>query len=127
MIIGTGVDIVDIRRIDRLFQKFGDHFLNKIFTKSEIAFSKTRKEFVSTLAKIFALKEATVKAISNTNGLKWHDMEVSHDDSGRPLVTLSGQAFSNVSQKSGKCSNFRIHASLSDEKDYAIAFVLIEC
>lgn len=123
MIIGVGIDIVDIRRIDVLLRKFGEHFLRKIYTQQEVAFSQSRKNVVNSLAKMFALKEATIKALSDAKGVKWHDMEVLHDKNGRPNIKLMGIALDNVLQKS---EIFRIHASASDETTYAMSYVIIE-
>lgn len=123
MIIGVGIDIVDISRITSLLQKFGNHFVNKIFTPKEIAFCKSRSSSVSSFAKMFSLKEAMIKALSNAKGLAWHDMEISHDENGKPLMTLSGIALKNLLSKT---NNFNIQVSVSDERQYAIAYVIIE-
>ncbi|MDR0942656.1 MAG: holo-ACP synthase [Holosporales bacterium] len=122
-IIGIGIDILDIRRIDRLLQKFPIRFKNKIFAEEEIDSCMKRKGYISSFAKIFALKEATIKAISNTHNLKWLDIKISNDNNGKPLVNLSGYALKNVQSKADK---FAISASVSDEKNYAVAFVIIE-
>lgn len=123
MIIGVGVDIVDIDRIDSLLRKFQNHFLNKIFTKSEIEFCSTRVNAVSSYAKMFSLKEATIKALSDAKGIRWHDMEILHDANGKPTVSLSGVALANVKSKTDK---FNLQASVSDEKKYVVAYVIIE-
>ena len=123
MILGVGVDIVDIDRIDSLLQKFGEHFLKKIYTSAEVDFCFKRVSVASSLAKMYALKEATIKALSDARGLHWHDIEVLHDSHGKPIVNLSGVAFTNVQAKS---EHFNIQASVSDEKRYAIAYVTIE-
>ncbi len=123
MIIGVGIDIVDVRRIDALFRKFGTHFLKKIYTEQEIAFCCSRRDVANSLAKMYALKEATIKALSDAEGIKWHDMEVCHDKNGRPEVKLRGIALENIQSKA---KDFSIQASASDEQMYAIAYVLIE-
>ena len=123
MIIGVGIDIVEISRIGSLLEKFQSHFLNKIYTEEEIRFCYSRKNVVSSLAKMFALKEATIKALSDAKGIKWHEMAIRHNENGKPLVTLSGTALNNLKSKT---NDFNIQASVSDEQEYAIAYVVIE-
>jgi holo-[acyl-carrier protein] synthase len=123
MIIGIGVDIVDIRRIERLIHKYQERFIKKVFSEQEIAFCQKRSRFVASFAKMFSLKEATVKAISDFSGIFWHNIEIMHDSFGKPIILLSGNALRNLQKR---CKNFSISASVSDEKNYATAFVLIE-
>ena len=123
MIIGVGVDIVDIRRIDNLLQKFQDRFTKRIFTPKEVDYCFSKSNPSSYLAKMFSIKEAAIKAISDTKNLAWHDMEISHDANGKPLMTLSGNALRNLQKKT---TNFNIQISTSDEVNYAIGFVIIE-
>ncbi|MDR1390915.1 MAG: holo-ACP synthase [Holosporales bacterium] len=123
MIIGVGVDIVDIKRIATLLKKFGNKFEKKFFTNHEVVFCNKRCNPENSFAKLFSLKEATIKAVSNASGITWHDMEVTHDVNGRPIMSLAGNALKNLQKKS---ENFSIHASVSDEKGYATAFVIIE-
>lgn len=123
MIVGLGIDIVDVRRIDALFHKFGTHFLKKIYTEQEITFCCARNNVVNSLAKMYALKEATIKALSDAKGIKWHDMEILHDQNGRPEVKLQGIALENLQKKA---NTFSIQASVSDEQIYAVAYVLID-
>lgn len=123
MIIGVGVDIVDIRRIDAILQKLQPQFIRKIFTQEERDYCLSKSSPASYFAKMFSIKEATIKAISNTSGIAWHDMSISHDANGKPIMTLSGNALQNLQNKSPK---FNIQVSTSDEKNYAIGFVIIE-
>ena len=123
MIIGVGIDIVDVRRIDSILRKFKEQFLNKIYTDAEIRFCYSRSDAVSSLAKMFSLKEATIKALSDAKGIGWHDMQISHDENGKPIMNLSGKALEHLKKKT---SNFNIQVSVSDEKKYAIAYVIIE-
>lgn len=119
MITGIGTDIVEIKRIEYAIEKYGDRFLNKIFTNNEIEFCKKRTNFVHSLAKMFAIKEATGKAISDMRGIGWRDIEVDHDKFGKPIVLLHNKA----KEKIKSCTN--IFVSTSDEKLYATAFVII--
>lgn len=123
MIIGVGIDIVDIERIASLLEKFQEHFLKKIYTEQEIQFCFSGKNVASSLAKMFALKEAMIKALSDAKGIKWHEMEVFHDINGKPLMNLTGKALENLEAKAEK---FNIQVSVSDEKKYAVAYVMIE-
>ena len=123
MIIGLGIDIVDTTRVDSLLRKFGDHFLNKIYTPSEIQFCRSRVDMSNSLAKMFAIKEAAIKALSDAKGIRWHDIEIHHDCYGKPLLGLSGVALKNISSKS---KAYSINVSVSDEKKYAAAVVVIE-
>ncbi|MDR0553004.1 MAG: holo-ACP synthase [Holosporales bacterium] len=121
MIIGVGTDIVDIRRIAAAIGRHGDRFLERIFTRSEINFCRSRLLSIESFAKIFAAKEAIIKAISYTNGMTWHDIEVLHEKNGRPYAVLAGAALRNI-----RSNDFHINISISDEKNYAIAFAIIE-
>lgn len=123
MIVGVGIDIVDIRRIDSLLLKFQDKFTKKIFTEKEIESCKSRGNPVCSFAKMFSLKEATIKAVSDAKGIAWHDMEITHDENGKPIMTLFGNALRNLQKKT---KNFNIQVSVSDEKNYAVAYVIIE-
>ncbi|MDR1609517.1 MAG: holo-ACP synthase [Holosporales bacterium] len=123
MIIGIGIDILAISRVGRLLAKFPERFRTKVFTKAEALFCDARVESVSSYAKMFALKEATIKAISCTKGMHWHDMEVTHDHNGRPLINLHGGALRNVLKRAAR---FSVLATVSDEKDHVSACVIIE-
>ena len=123
MIIGIGVDILDIRRIQHLFQKFENQFEKKIFTKQEIEFCKKRKSSIESFAKMFSIKEAVIKAISDVSGIFWHDIEILHDKNGKPSVNLTGNALKNLKKKTEK---FNMEISVSDEPPYVTAFVVIE-
>jgi holo-[acyl-carrier protein] synthase len=122
LIIGVGVDVLDIRRIGRLVQKFPEKFVEKIWTPQELEFCQTRNKYVESLAKMFSLKEAVLKAISDVSGVRWHDVEVLHDARGKPLIGLSGRALQNIMKKS---QIFQIEASTSDEPPYVVSFVVI--
>ncbi|MBQ7524514.1 MAG: holo-ACP synthase [Alphaproteobacteria bacterium] len=124
MIIGVGIDIVDIRRIAALLQKFPDRFVDRIFTMSEVDFCRARGDnAAASFAKMFSLKEATIKAVSAVEGIRWHDMEVNHDPNGKPIILISGRMLENLRRKA---EQFNVQASVSDEKHYATAYVVIE-
>ena len=123
MIIGTGIDIVDIRRIESLLERYGQRFITRVFTNKEIMSCEARSGRASSYAKVFAVKEATIKAISNKEGIRWHDIEITHDEHGRPMITLTGTALKKTLEKD---KNYKTHVTISDERRYATAMVVIE-
>lgn len=92
MIIGIGVDIVDLDRIRDLVERHGQRFLNRIYTSGEIAYCTSRKRSNQHFAARFAAKEAAFKAFGTglREGVVWKDVEVVNDSSGRPRIRLSG-------------------------------------
>ena len=90
MIIGTGIDIVNIDRIERLMARWGDLFLGRVFTKKEIARCQRRARPPECFAIRFAAKEAFLKAIGwgLRNGVQWTDIEVENDPMGKPTLRL---------------------------------------
>ena len=128
MIIGVGTDICDIRRIRALVDKHGDRFARKTFTEEERAKCDARPDPVPCYAKRFAAKEAVAKALaSETSGaLSWTDVEVINRLSGRPDVLLHGGAAERLQSLLPDGHTARIRLSLSDERDYAVAFAVVE-
>ena len=124
MIYGIGVDLVSIKRIERVILRWGDRFIQRVFTLDEIDFCARRSPSFSAFALRFAAKEAFSKAIGlgMRKGLKWRDIEIFNYPSGKPGLTLHGKS-SEICQKTGVT---RIHLSLSDEGDYGVAMVVIE-
>ncbi|MCK4463203.1 MAG: holo-ACP synthase [Candidatus Omnitrophica bacterium] len=94
MIIGTGIDIVEIDRFKKTVKKYGNSFLKKIFTNNEISYSKKRRFSNQHFAARFATKEAVLKAFGDNPGAikKWTDIEVLNDKNGKPLVSFHGSA-----------------------------------
>jgi holo-[acyl-carrier protein] synthase len=128
MIIGLGSDIVQIDRIEKSIKEFGNKFLQKIFTISEIETAKiftSNKRVFSYYAKRFAAKEAFVKAlgVGFRNGIKFTDIEVVNDHNGKPDIALYGAAKKYMEQNH---SNAKIHLSLTDDYPIAMAIVIIE-
>jgi holo-[acyl-carrier protein] synthase len=125
-VIGLGTDIVNINRIKKIYSKYGNHFLNKIFTESEKKSKKKLSRFtnVSTIAKRFAAKEAISKAIGYgfSNGIHFKDIEIYNDDSGKPYANLNGKAKTIVNKISKK---YNIFLTLSNDKPWAVATALI--
>ncbi len=126
MIICNGIDIIDIRRIKKTIDKYNYKFKNKCFHLEEIKKSESKFKSVESYAKRYAAKEACAKALGTglARGVFWKDIEVQNDQYGKPKIKLHNKAlkyFENLS-KNNECS---IEVSLSDEKNYAIANVII--
>ncbi len=128
MIIGIGTDFCDIRRIEKTIEKFDDRFLDRIFTKAERAYCDTKSGRASYYAKRFAAKEAAAKALSGpkTGHLRWQDVEVKNDPSGRPVIYLHRAAKERLDSLTPHGMNAHIQLSLSDDYPYAQAFVITE-
>jgi holo-[acyl-carrier protein] synthase len=127
MIIGIGNDIVDIRRIDKTLQRFGDRFVERIFTDTERAKSARRHSPAASYAKRFAAKEACSKALGTgfRRGVFWRDMGVVNLASGRPTLQLTGGAAEQLGRLIPPGHEARIDVTLTDEFPYAEAFVII--
>ena len=125
MIINIGTDIIDIRRIKKTINKYGDKFKNRCFHKSEILKSENRLKTAESYSKRYAAKEACAKALGTglARGVFWKDIEVINNKYGKPYIKLHNRALKRVNKISKK--NFKIDVSLSDEKKYAIATVII--
>ena len=125
MIVGIGIDIIDIRRIEKTIIKYGDRFIKKCFLQTEIRRSENRRNTIQSYAKRYAAKEACAKALGTglAKGVYWKDIEVSNNNLGKPILTLHNKAAKILNQISSK--NKRIEVSLSDEKNYAISNVII--
>ncbi len=125
MIIGIGNDIIDIRRIENTISKYGRKFKYRCFTEIEIQRSEKRLNKINSYAKRYAAKEACAKALGTgiARGIFWKDISVENNIFGKPSIKLFGNALKRLNQLSKK--NCSIAISLSDEKVYAIANVII--
>ncbi len=121
MIIGVGIDIVEIERFKNLTEKWGEHFLKKIFTQREIDYCLSKRNFHQHLAGRFAAKEAISKAISTgwSGIFRWKDVEILNDESGKPVVVLYNQ----LKEQFKSCF---FHISISHSLNYAVSFALVE-
>lgn len=120
MIYGIGIDIVQISRFKRVVDRWGDRFVNKIFTSEEINYSKSKSFPEESLAGRFAAKEALFKAMGR--GLPWREVEIRRLETGKPEMRLTGKSFKAQRESNISC----IHLSMSHHGDYAIAEVLLE-
>jgi holo-[acyl-carrier protein] synthase len=122
-VIAIGTDILEIKRIDDVLGRLGDRFVRRILTEQEQAEYRDSGQPARLLAKRFAAKEAIAKALGTGigRGVSWHDMQVEHNDSGAPLVRLSGGALEVVQRRGGS----RVELSLADEQHYVVAFAVL--
>jgi holo-[acyl-carrier protein] synthase len=127
MIIGIGSDITDIRRIEKVIERHGERFLNRIFTETERARAERRAKSVETYAKRFAAKEACAKALGTgmRAGVWWRDMGVVNLPSGRPTMKLTGGAAARLAKLTPAGCVADIHVTITDEYPLAQAFVMI--
>ena len=125
MIIGSGIDIINIYRIEKTINKFGKRFKKRCFSSTEITKSENSFNKNGSYAKRYAAKEACSKALGTglARGVFWKDIEVINNKYGKPYIKLHNRALKRVNKISKK--NFKIDVSLSDEKKYAIATVII--
>ncbi|HEY3276513.1 MAG TPA: holo-ACP synthase [Syntrophorhabdaceae bacterium] len=104
----VGVDIVEVSRIAAAVERYGEHFLRKIFTEEEVAYARRKKNIYQSLAGRFAAKEAFMKA--RGRGLPWREIAV-HETGGRPFIMFQGQKYEGI--------------SISHEKAYAVSVVIL--
>ncbi len=127
MILGIGVDLVDINRIERSMTRFGARFLDRVFTEAEQSYCHSMAKPAAAFAKRYAAKEAAVKAIGTgiAEGVCWLDFEVTRTLSGAPGLVVSGVARDRAVALTpiGYVPHF--HLSLTDEFPYAQAFVTL--
>lgn len=116
----VGVDIIEIARIRAAIDRWGDRFLNRIYTSSELNLCRRKAEH---LAGRFAGKEAVMKALgTGVRGIEWREIEILAERSGKPLVQLYGKA----RDKANSLGFGKMAISLSDSREYAVAFVVAE-
>lgn len=127
MIIGLGTDLIDIERIEATIERFGERFLNRIFTPLEQAKSDRRANRAASYARRYAAKEACSKALGTgfRRGVFWRDMGVVDDPSGRPTMKLTGGAARRLAEITPDGMEVRIDVSLTDEPPIAQATVII--
>lgn len=122
MIIGTGIDLIEIERIKEASQNKA--FLDRVFTDTEKGYLKSKNDNPQSIAGLFAAKEAVSKALGMGIGeLSWHDIIIIHDENGAPLVQLSESSMKELASKYG---NIRLHVSITHSKTNAAAFAIAE-
>lgn len=124
MILGIGVDIVDVRRIEGAIYRWQERFLRRIFTDSEIKYCNNKKNPAPRFATRFAAKEALIKALfsKDESTIGYHLIEVTQDPSGRPKFELYDEAKEILNKKNVK----NIHLMISHDGNYGVANVVVE-
>ena len=127
MIIGLGNDIIDIRRIERTLERFGERFINRVFTETERAKAERRNVQAPTYAKRFAAKEACSKALGTglSMGVRWREMGVVNLPTGQPTLELSGGAAARLQALTPPGMRADLHLALTDDFPLAQAIVII--
>jgi holo-[acyl-carrier protein] synthase len=127
VILGIGSDLIDIRRIEKTIERFGDRFIERVFTPLERKKAESRAERVATYAKRFAAKEACSKALGTgfRRGTFWRDMGVVNLPSGRPTLELTGGARKHLEALTPPGHTARIDVTITDEYPMAQALVVI--
>ena len=128
MMIGIGVDIVHIARIKKIIERYGNKFIKRVFTHTEILYSLRHKKKIEYFAKRFAAKEACVKALGYGFGkyATKKEIETISNSRGKPIIQISGKALKTMKNQLPPESKARLHISLSDDNGNAIAIVLFE-
>jgi holo-[acyl-carrier protein] synthase len=124
MILGTGIDMVDVERIRASFERFGERFLNRILLPAEISYCLSHRNPAPFLAARFAAKEAVSKALGTGIGgqLGWRDIEIGRKESGEPFVIFHGPGQALLQQRCGRL----VHINLSHTATHAVAMAILE-
>ncbi len=128
MILGIGNDIIDIRRVERTLEKFGERFTNRVFTEIERQKSDRRHLRAASYAKRFAAKEACAKALGTgvpRHGVHWQHMGVVNLPSGKPTLALTGGAQARLAEMTPAGMRPVIHLTMTDDMPQAQAVVII--
>ena len=128
MIIGLGSDLIDIRRIEKVLERHGSRFTERVFTEIEQAKSDRRQQRAASYAKRFAAKEACAKALGTGlyQGVFWRDMGVVNLPSGQPTMVLTGGAAERLAKMLPPGHVASIHLTITDDFPLAQALVIIE-
>ena len=128
MIIGLGSDLIDIRRIEKSLERYGERFTSRLFTEIEQKKSDARHERAASYAKRFAAKEACSKALGTgiSHGVFWKDMGVVNLPGGKPTMLLTGGAGERLRSMMPAGHEPVVHLTITDDYPLAQAFVIIE-
>jgi holo-[acyl-carrier protein] synthase len=124
MIVGSGIDLVEIDRIQRSLDRFGERFLNRVYTRAEQAYCLRKHQAAESLAARFAAKEAGAKALGTgmSRGVTWVEIEVVREPGGRPTIQFHGRA----AEIAGTLKARRAALSLTHSRNLAMASVVLE-
>ncbi|WP_300554718.1 holo-ACP synthase [Maricaulis sp.] len=128
MILGLGSDLMDIRRIERSLDRFGDRFVQRVFTEIEQAKSDKRRMRAASYAKRFAAKEAGAKALGTgiARGVSWKEIGVVNMPGGKPTLEFKGRALERLGSMTPDGMEAFAHITITDDHPWAQAFVVIE-
>lgn len=124
MVLGLGTDLTEIQRIEKSIERFGERFLTRVYTASEIAYCQRKKTSAESFAARFAAKEAGAKALGTgmSNGVGWQELEVRRTSAGEPSLHLTGRA----AELARRMGVRRISLSLTHTGGIALAVVVME-
>jgi len=124
MIVGTGIDVVEVPRVAAAIERFGERFLQRIYTPGEIRYCEAKANRVERYAARFAAKEAAMKALGTgwNHGVRWQDIEVNRQPGGRPILIFTGKA----AEFAAGLGATRAALSLTHTASEAIAQVILE-
>jgi len=124
MIVGTGIDVIEVPRVAAALERFGERFLRRVFTDGEIRYCDSKANRVERYAARFAAKEAAMKALGTgwSHGVRWRDLEVLRQPGGRPTVAFHGKA----AEFAAKLGVAHAALSLTHTKAEALAQVILE-
>jgi holo-[acyl-carrier protein] synthase len=124
MIVGSGIDIAEVPRIASSIRRFGDRFLQRVYTAGEIRYCQSKANSAERYAARFAAKEAAMKALGTgwSRGVRWRDIEVAREPGGRPTIVFHGKA----AEFAERLGALHIALSLSHTSEQAIAQVILE-
>ena len=131
MILGIGSDLIDIRRIEKTLARFGDRFIQRIFTETEQMKAERRRgagnSYAATFAKRYAAKEAASKALGTgfRDGIYWRDLGVVNLTSGKPTVVMTGGAAARLAALTPRGMRAQVDLTITDEYPMAEALVII--
>jgi len=127
MILGIGTDIIDIKRIESVIDRYGNRFKKRVFTTKEIAKCESRRLSINSYAKRYAVKEACSKALGTgfRRGVYWRDIEIINNKSGKPELYLHNGALKILNNLAPPNCTAKIDVSITDEYPYAHAIVII--
>lgn len=121
-VIGIGIDILEVDRIEKIINKKGESFLNRIFTDTEIKYCKSKKRSFESFAVRFSAKEAFIKAIESDQNIAYKDIEVKNKKNKKPFIKLYGKAKEVAKEKNIN----EILISLSHERHYVVANIILK-
>jgi holo-[acyl-carrier protein] synthase len=124
MVLGLGTDLIEIERVQQSLDRFGERFMQKVFTAGEVAYCQRKKHAAESFAARFAAKEAAAKALGTgiSRGISWKEIEVRRQPGERPTLHLSGRA----AERADAMGVRHLQLSLTHSRDVAMAVVIAE-